>query len=114
MRLRQSRQACGQSAAARIAAVDDTSARREQRDGQDTLLRRHTAMKEGTAIAALILAKLRRIHEERVACREKRVRAKTAAWQLECILIRKSQSVVWILGPKVSPELVPQIGCRVA
>ena len=50
--------------------------------GQDALLRRHAAMQERSTISALILTKLRRIDEERVAGREQRVGTKTAAWQL--------------------------------
>ena len=65
--------------------------RREQRHGQDALLRRHAAVQERAAIPALILPQLRRIDEEAVARREQRVRAQPAPRQLERVLVLEQQ-----------------------
>src|SRR5947209_18297683 len=87
------RRASGPCAVVGSAAGAGTSARREEGDGQDAFLRRHAAMKKRAAISALILAELRWIDKESIASGEQRVGAKSAARQLQRILIGEGQRI---------------------
>src|SRR5690242_13023266 len=105
-RSRRRRRACGPCAGAESAGGVGTSARSEQRHGQDALLWRDAAMEEGATITALILAQLRRVDEKGVARGEQRVRSKPAARQLQRILIGEAERVIGIFGAQILTELV--------
>src|SRR6185503_15944147 len=89
----------------REGADTSLSFRREQRHGEDALLRRHPTVQERAAIAALILPQLGGIDEEAVAGREQGVRSHAPARQLERILVLEQKREIWILGPQILTEL---------
>src|SRR4029079_1562553 len=83
--------------------------RREQRHGEDALLRRHATVQEGAAIPALILPQLGGIDEEAVPRGEQRVCPPAAARQLERILVPEQQREIGIFGPEILAELVAEV-----
>src|SRR6202011_5005568 len=86
----------------------------EQRQRENYFLGRHAPVKERSAIAALVLAQLRRINEETVVGGEQRISAGAAPRQSQHVLARKQQRLVRTLGPQVFAEFVAEIGAGVA
>ena len=66
-------------------------------------------MKEGTAIAGLVLAQLRGIHEEAVAGGEQQPRARRARRQAVAQQVVDDDGGIVVLGLQVLPELVAQV-----
>src|SRR6476659_10023868 len=86
----------------------------EQRQRQNYFLGRHAAVEERSAIAALILAQLRRINEETIIRREQSISAGAAPRQPQHVFVREQQRLIRPLGPQIFAELVAKVGTRVA
>src|SRR5882757_6899344 len=86
---------------------------RKQRQRQNHFLRRHAAVKERSAIPALVLAQLGRVDEETIVGRQQSISTRPATWQTQHILVREQERLVRALGAKILAELVSQIGARI-
>src|SRR6266550_5137387 len=83
-------------------------ARSKQRQRENYFLGRHAAVEERSAIAALVLAQLRRIDEETVIGRQQRIPARAAAWKAQHVFAREEKRLVRPLGSQVFTELVTE------
>src|SRR5580765_4544701 len=86
----------------------------EQRQRQNYFLRRHAAVEERSAIAALVLAQLRRIDEETIVGREQSIPTSSPTRQAQHVFIREQQRLLGSLGAQVFAELVAKVGARIA
>src|ERR1700687_1337743 len=89
-------------------------ARSEQRQRENYFLGRHAPVKERSAIAALVLAQLRRIDEEAVVGGEESISAGAAPRQSQRVLAREEQRLLRTLGAQILAELVAEVGAGVA
>ena len=67
-------------------------------------------MEEGAAIASLILAQLRGVHEETITGSQQQPGAGRSGWQPECSQIIHHQRRIGILRPEIVSEFVSQVG----
>src|SRR5688500_12874640 len=83
----------------------ESGSRSQQRQRQNDLFGRHSAVQERAAIPALIFAQLRRVNEEAVTGREQRVRAVSFFRQLDRFLAGKEQRLLRTLRAEILAEL---------
>src|SRR5207237_2834520 len=95
------------------ASRNDLPARSEQRQRENYFFWRHAAVKERSAIAALVLAQLGRIDEEAIAAGEQSVATGAATRQSQHVLTREQERLIRPLCAQILTEFVAEIRARI-